>query len=126
MRAAWSDGGAQIHEFTAGETSQTFIATFTSTAGSEFNRGDTNGDQDLNIADAILALDYLFGTTAVDCLDAVDANDDGTLDVADVITLLGYLFQAGSPLPPPFGVVPEDCGADPTDDALDCVMPNCG
>ena len=82
-----------------------------------FTRGDGNQDAQLNIADAIFLLGYLFGGgPAPACLDSADSNDDGKLDVADAISLLGYLFGGAQTLPPPF----ETCGQDPTDDELDC------
>ena len=50
-------------------------------------------------------------------------NDDGTLNLVDVIRLVGYLFRTGAPAPAPF----EECGVDPTTDALGCdSFPPCG
>lgn len=46
-------------------------------------------------------------------------NDDGSLDISDTIYLLNYLFVSG---PPPAAPGPQNCGPDPTDDALDCVL----
>src|SRR5262249_15325626 len=43
-----------------------------------FIRGDSNGDDIVNISDAQATLGYLFlGSGPVSCLDAADANDDG-------------------------------------------------
>ncbi len=83
-----------------------------------FVRGDINDDGTFNIADAIFALEALFGTqTQAPCDDAADSNDDGLFNLADVITSLGSLFGASSTvLPSPFTI----CGPDPTSDALDC------
>ncbi|MBN1461679.1 MAG: hypothetical protein JXA57_19275 [Armatimonadetes bacterium] len=90
----------------------------------QFNRGDTNADGALDIADAIFALTYLFTSgPAPACLDAADANDDGTVDIADGIAVLTHLFGGREPLPEPFG----ECGVDLTDDDLGCLsFPPCG
>ncbi len=84
-------------------------------AGS-FVRGDANGDGTLNIADVLHILDGLFGTGALDCLDAADVNDDGKLDVADPVYLLDFMFGRGPEPPAPF----PDPGEDPTADSLGC------
>jgi len=92
-------------------------------ASEAFLRGDANRDGSRNIADAVFALDYLFGGTGtvLPCEDAADANDDGTLNIADPIAVLGHLFSAAGPLPEPFGVA----GGDPTADALGCAPIDC-
>jgi len=81
-----------------------------------FERGNVNLDGSLNIADAIFLLNGLFsGGPVPSCLDAADANDDGAIDIADGVAILNSLFGTAGPLPPP-----NDCGIDPTPDALDC------
>ena len=89
-----------------------------------FKRGDSNSDGNIDIADAICTLAYLFGSeqdpckTAVpNCFDAADANDDEQINIADAITVLAYLFGGNAPLPPPG----TDCGKDPEGEELDCV-----
>ncbi len=82
-----------------------------------FRRGDVNGDNNFDIADPIGALDYLFGATTLDCLDAADSNDDGAVNVADVVTSLTRIFEGGQPLPAPSDL---RRGPDPTADGLDC------
>ena len=86
----------------------------------EFRRGDVDGSGSLNLGDAIQILGMLFvsGSATIDCLDAGDCNDDGALNISDAVTLLDTLFVSGEPLPVPF----EECGADPTPDALDCAI----
>ncbi len=94
------------------------------TAGSSFVRGDANGDGQVNIADAIFSLDYLFvAGTEPPCFAAADVNVDGQVNIADTINLLGYLFQAGSPPAAPF----PDCGASTveSDEALGCAAEGC-
>ncbi len=92
----------------------------------QFRRGDANDDGTVNIADASRLLDVLFvGNTELLCVDAADSNDDGALDISDVVTTLLVLFREGVNIPDPG---PNVCGADPTDDELDCAEYNssCG
>jgi len=85
-----------------------------------FVRGDTNGDEALDISDGIALAAALFtGGPGPPCDDAADGNDDGVLDVADVVTVLHHLFAGGPPLPPPG----TGCGEDPTADPLGCDRP---
>jgi hypothetical protein len=85
---------------------------------SRFIRGDSNGDSEVDISDAVTTLGFLFaGFQAPACDDAADADDSGALDLADPIFLLGHLFGSGDPLPPPG---PFRAGIDPTADLLDC------
>lgn len=82
-----------------------------------FRRGDANGDGNLDLADAVKILGYLFTDNSLLCLDAADGNDDGGIDLADAIVVLTYLFDNQGPLPAPF----DECGTDLTpDDGLDC------
>jgi hypothetical protein len=82
-----------------------------------FTRADANGDGDINIADLIFILQYLFaGGQKPDCIDAADVNDSGAIDISDAVYGLAYLFAQKSAPPPPF----TDCGVDPTTDVLTC------
>lgn len=82
-----------------------------------FVRGDTNGNQLVNISDAVVLLGYLFlGGEPVTCLDAADSNDSGTINVADAAYILNFLFRGGTMLPPPY----PNPALDPTPDALNC------
>lgn len=90
------------------------------TTDPQFVRGECNGDNMYNIADAIAYLGFLFpsGTpTALLCLNACDCNDDENLDIGDAICILSGLFGDVTvpPLPPHPG-----CGIDPTPGALGC------
>lgn len=82
-----------------------------------FRRGDTNGDDNFNIADPIGTLDYLFLGSSIACQDSADSNDDGNLDIGDVISSLSRIFTGAAPLPAPSEV---RRGPDPTEDSLDC------
>ena len=84
----------------------------------KFQRGDSNADGTVNIADAIFVLTFLFGGgNPPVCVDTADANDDGVTNIADAIATLSHLFGGAGPLADPFGA----CGVDPTDDTLDCL-----
>jgi hypothetical protein len=76
-----------------------------------------NADGELNIADAIHTISYLFlfGPLA-GCQDSADANDDGAIGLSDAIFVLGHLFSLGDRIPPPVA----GCGIDPTPDRLAC------
>ena len=80
---------------------------------------DVNGDDLVNITDAIYALDFLFlgGGTAPRCADAGDINDSGDIDLSDAVALLAAFFQGGSPVPAPFPTP----GPDPSQDGLGCL-----
>lgn len=68
-----------------------------------FIRGDANGDDQVDLADAIWLLNYLFrdGLQPPN-FDAADADDSGSLDVTDVIYIVDWRFNSGAPPPPPF------------------------
>lgn len=82
-----------------------------------FVRGDANGDQSINITDAITVLSTLFGTLADPlCPDAIDVDDSGSLDLADAVSLLQHLFDGPSVIPGPW----PECGPDVTPPSLPC------
>ncbi|MBN1421750.1 MAG: hypothetical protein JXP34_23455 [Planctomycetes bacterium] len=86
-----------------------------------FIRGDANGDQRIDLGDAIGILDYLFpasGFASLPCADVADINDDGITELGDPIALLMYMFSNGTPPAAPF----PQLGRDPTPDTLPCVM----
>ncbi len=88
-----------------------------------FVRGDPSGNGTVDLADAILILEHLFGDAAdPDCLRTVDANDDGVEAISDPVFLLGYLLQDAPAPAPPF----PDCGVI-SDSSLSCeASPSCG
>jgi len=90
----------------------------------QFVRADTNADGALNLSDAVATLTFLFsGGPEPSCLKSADSNDDGTVDIADGVFTLLRLFAGGQPIPPPH----DDCGPDPTPDALTCTaFEGCG
>lgn len=91
-----------------------------------FRRGYVDGNDRLQVSDALAILLYLFrGGEEPTCLDSADVNDDGGVNITDAKYLLGYMFS-GSTLAPaePF----ESCGVDPTPlDNLGCAsFSQCG
>jgi CD109 antigen len=84
-----------------------------------FLRGDANSDGQVDLADAVRILEYLFLEYEIDsCLDRLDADDTGTLDISDPISLLCYLFLGGKPPALPY----PEMGADPTEDEIHCLV----
>ncbi|MEE8141740.1 MAG: dockerin type I domain-containing protein [Planctomycetota bacterium] len=83
-----------------------------------FLRCDANRSGNVDIADALHILSYLFAgdPPAVTCLDALDVDDSGELNLADAIYIFERLFQGGAAPADPF----PHFGIDPTHDHLDC------
>jgi hypothetical protein len=80
-----------------------------------FIRGDANGDDSVDIADAIAVSNYVSGGSPPlnDNMDALDANDDGSINIADSIYISGMLFNSLPYLVPNFIT---GAGTDPTPD----------
>ena len=70
--------------------------------------GDVNADGDINVADPIGILSYLFSEERLNCFEAAKVNEDDQLDLADAIYLLTFLFAGG---PPPVPTERVDCFA---------------
>ncbi len=84
-----------------------------------FIRGDTNADGDVNVSDALAIFNSLFTSAGpVGCDDSADSNDDGAVDISDGLYTLLFLFADGPPPPAPGH---EECGPDPTADAIGCL-----
>ncbi len=78
-----------------------------------FLRSDCNDDGQLDIADGIYVLNFLFlEGPAAGCLGACDSNADGSLDQSDAIYIFNYQFLDGPPPPAPF----PSCAASRTED----------
>lgn len=103
---AWVDGLGNPAQDNAVVTGQTTPEQPTLVDGSmavvnynSFLRGDCNSDDNVNIADGIYGINWLFqGGPEPTCDDACDTNDDGTLDAADMIYIFNYRFLDG-PMP---------------------------
>lgn len=82
-----------------------------------YRRGDANGDGQIDIADGVRVLDWMFsGANPVDCEASTDTNVDATIDISDPIYLFNYLLLGG---PPPAAPFPE-CAVDEAAE-LSCV-----
>jgi len=58
--------------------------------------GDANGDEEINVADAVYMINYVFkGGSAPDPLESGDANCDGDDNVADAVYVINYVFKGG-------------------------------
>jgi hypothetical protein len=86
--------------------------------GTEFLRGDANGDGKVDLSDGVRVLNYLFlGNATIECLDAADSNDTGGHDLTDGVRIFNFLFLGHEPPPVPGHL---DCGVDPSADSLSC------
>lgn len=58
--------------------------------------GDANGDESINVGDAVYIINYVFkGGPAPDPVEAGDANCDGNCNVGDAVYLINYVFKGG-------------------------------
>lgn len=59
--------------------------------------GDTNSDLDVNVADVVYVINYVFKSgPAPDPLDAADVNNDGGINIGDGVYLINFIFNGGS------------------------------
>jgi len=62
--------------------------------GSDFMRGDVNGDGYVTIADATKLINYLMSGDTTDVnLDAANCDQEGSVTIADVTSLINYLMN---------------------------------
>ncbi len=60
--------------------------------------GDANGDSDVNVADAVFIINYVFKSgPPPDPYCTGDANGDGDANVADAVYLINFVFSGGPP-----------------------------
>jgi M6 family metalloprotease-like protein len=60
--------------------------------------GDANGDEAVNVADAVYLINYIFKDgLPPDPLCVGDANDDDAVNIADAVYLINYIFKDGPP-----------------------------
>jgi len=83
-----------------------------------FLRGNlSSGDTTVDLADAILLLEYLYADAPPPgCVASADVNGDDALDLSDAIYLLNYLYVDGAAPGQPF----PECGPAPEDTRLPC------
>jgi hypothetical protein len=83
--------------------------------GTEFVRGDTNGNGAVTRDDAELLLEFLHGLSILGApIDTADVDDNGVINVTDAWYLMSHLAASGPPPPQPF----PEAGEDPTPDGL--------
>lgn len=69
---------------------------FTVTFSQAFVCGDANGDESVNIADAVFIVNYIFkGGVAPDPVESGDVNDDEAQNIGDAVYLIAYIFSGG-------------------------------
>jgi hypothetical protein len=72
--------------------------------------GDANGDQDVNVSDAVSIINYIFaGGDPPNPPEAGDCNCDQTVNVSDAVWIINYVFTGGN----------DPCDSD-GDDVPDC------
>lgn len=104
------------HRLWCGTVLVMVILSNSSLAQEMFQRGDADGNGELQLTDAVRILRYLFlGDPEPPCLDSADSDDNGMVQLTDAIRILNYLFLGGEPMAPP-GPPPNPCDLDPTDD----------
>lgn len=55
--------------------------------------GDANGDESVNVSDAVYIINYIFlGTAEPDPYESADANCDGSVNVSDSVWIINYIF----------------------------------
>jgi agmatine/peptidylarginine deiminase len=60
--------------------------------------GDANGDGEINVADAVFVINYVFKGGPAPIPDiAGDANGDGETNLADAVYVISYVFKGGPP-----------------------------
>ena len=105
------------------------IAVYGRSSEAWVHTGDANGDGEVNIADAVFILGFLFADGREPyCMKAADTNNDGNLDIADTVAILGHLFAGNRLLAPNGGKIPpgkDGCFPYPSDviEALGCEVP---
>lgn len=63
----------------------------------QVKHGDSNGDDVIDVSDAVFMIEYIFASGAEPYpMLSGDADCNGTLDIADVVFLINYIFSGGS------------------------------
>ncbi len=62
----------------------------------DYKPGDCNGDDNVNISDAVCIIAYIFSGGTPTCYAASDANGDGTVNISDAVYLIAYIFSGGT------------------------------
>jgi len=58
--------------------------------------GDVNGDADVNVADAVYLINWIFkGGPAPKRMSEADADCDGKTNISDAVYIINYIFKGG-------------------------------
>jgi hypothetical protein len=75
---------------------QNLAVPVTMTVGMPYPMGDANGDETVDIGDAVFLINFIFGSgPAPESSDAADANCDDFINVGDVVHIIAYTFRDG-------------------------------
>lgn len=96
----WADDGDQgiVYEFCVGaaDVHDTAICCFDVVILQGNNPGDVNLMDDVNVADAVALVDYIFrGGWAPVNMNWADVNADCRVNIADVVYIIEYIFKGG-------------------------------
>ncbi|NIP41735.1 MAG: hypothetical protein GWN61_04340, partial [candidate division Zixibacteria bacterium] len=59
--------------------------------------GDSNGDEQCNVSDAVFIINYVFvGGLPPDPIWTADTNCDGSANVSDAVWIINYVFVSGN------------------------------
>ncbi|MDH3889876.1 MAG: hypothetical protein OEV49_02230 [candidate division Zixibacteria bacterium] len=61
---------------------------------------DCGGNNEIDIADLVWMVDYMFTGGPLCCFDETDINGDGTIDIADLVCMVEYMFSNPSECEP--------------------------
>jgi hypothetical protein len=64
----------------------------------EYICGDANGDESVNISDAVYIINYVFigGSPTPNPLESAEVNCDGSVNVSDAVYIINYVFIGGN------------------------------
>jgi len=92
----------------AGDKVAAYLAQWTKNY--DYTSGDANGDDNVNVSDAVFIINFAFsGGAPPNPLDAGDANCDVSVNVSDAVYIINYAFSGGYPPGDPDGDGNPDC-----------------
>ncbi len=79
-------------------TGETTSYSFTLDEGFDYLNGDANGDEAINVADAVFLINYIFkGGAPPEPEAAGDADCNLAINIGDAVLLINYIFKSGEP-----------------------------
>ncbi|MCK5125726.1 MAG: trypsin-like peptidase domain-containing protein [candidate division Zixibacteria bacterium] len=79
-----------------GQSPITVIANLEVTSGPQYLCGDANGDETVNVADAVYIINFAFkGGPAPDPMEKGDPNCDAVSNIGDAVYIINYVFKGG-------------------------------